>query len=231
MTRGKLAAQLPLASACVLMAWQVWLLFHVAAAEGSKVVWSCGGGSCGTDDLAGGAPMMGAAAVVALSLLSTRYLHRAAPGVAVALAGAAFGTGWRDAIDAGDVRADASAEWMLGWFTPSNWIVVSQAVTVAGCLYALWGLRLGLRRTQVLHRLALGRRLAVAEAELTGWERVARDRGRVVVGFDDGDGVRHEFPAVVDRYALGRPALVLYDGEHPGDATSSRVSTPRKGRP
>ncbi|MGY3678907.1 hypothetical protein [Streptomyces sp. TE33382] len=58
----------------------------------------------------------------------------------------------------------------------------------------------------MLHRLALGRRLAVAEAGLTGWERVGRDRGRVVVSFDDGDGVRHEFPAVVDRYALGRPA-------------------------
>ncbi|MEE1791967.1 hypothetical protein PUR28_14490 [Streptomyces sp. BE308] len=230
MAQGRIVAQLPLTVACALMAWQVWLLFHVAAAEGARVTWSCDVSSCGTDDLAGGAPMMGAAAVVALSLLSTRYLHRAAPGVAVALAGAASGAGWQDTLDAGDVTADESMEWPVGWFTPENWIIVAQVITVAGCLYALRGGWVSLRRTQGLHRLALGRRLAVAEAELTGWERAGRNRGRVVVGFHDGDGAHHAFPAVVDRYALGRTAFVLYDVEHPGDATSSRVSSPRKGK-
>ncbi|MFD9425056.1 MULTISPECIES: hypothetical protein [unclassified Streptomyces] len=72
MARGRIVAQLPLAVACALMAWQVWLLFQVAAAEGARVTWSCDVSSCGTDEPAGGAPMMGAAAVVALSLLSGR---------------------------------------------------------------------------------------------------------------------------------------------------------------
>ncbi|WP_326680365.1 hypothetical protein [Streptomyces sp. NBC_01237] len=78
MARGRIVAQLPLTVACALMARQVWLLFPVTAAEGAGVTWSCGVSSCGTDDLAGGAPMTGAATVVALSLLSTRCLHRAA---------------------------------------------------------------------------------------------------------------------------------------------------------
>lgn len=179
------------------------------------MTWSCGVSSCGTDDLAGGAPMMGAATVVALSPLSTRCLHRAAPGVAVAPTGAAFGAGRQDALAAGDVTADESMEWLVGWFTPENWIIVAQVITVAGCLYALRGGWVSPRRTQGLHRLALGRRLTVAEAELTGWERAGRNRGRVVVGFHDADGAHHAFPVVVDRYALGRTAFVLYDVEHP----------------
>jgi hypothetical protein len=60
------------------MAWQVWLLFHVSSAEVSRVMWSCDDeGSCGTDDLAGGVPLMGLAAVVLLSFMAGRFLHRA----------------------------------------------------------------------------------------------------------------------------------------------------------
>ncbi|MEV5676059.1 hypothetical protein [Streptomyces sp. NPDC052179] len=151
-------------------------------------------------------------------------------GVAVVPAGAAFGAGRQDALAAGDVTADEPTEWLVGWFTPENWIIVAQVITVAGCLYALRGGWVSPRRTQGLHRLARGRRLAVAVAELTGWERAGRNRGRVVVGFHDADGAHHAFPAVVDRHALGRTAFVLYDVEHPGDATSSRVSSPRKGK-
>ncbi|MGW3659947.1 hypothetical protein ACWD6R_31785 [Streptomyces sp. NPDC005151] len=41
MGRGRILAQAPLAVACGLMAWQVWLLFHVSSTEVSRVMWSC----------------------------------------------------------------------------------------------------------------------------------------------------------------------------------------------
>ncbi|WP_326793412.1 hypothetical protein OHA79_35375 [Streptomyces sp. NBC_00841] len=59
---------------------------------------------------------------------------------------------------------------------------------------------------------------------------MGRKRGRVLVPFEDADGVRHEVPAVVGQYALGRKAVALYDHERPGDPSTTRASTPRKGR-
>ncbi|WP_406456362.1 hypothetical protein OG782_30300 [Streptomyces sp. NBC_00876] len=231
MARGRLAAQAPLVVACALVAWQVWMLFHATSAESTRVMWSCGESDCGTNEMAAGAPLMGAAVVAALALMSRRYLHRAAPGVALALAAAGFGAGWQAAVDAGDVGADESAEWLVGWFTVADWITLSWTAAGVFALAAVWGAVSSLRRTNGLHRLRLGRRLATADAELRDWSRVGRRRGRVVARFEDEDGVRHEFPAVVGQYALGRPAVVLYDARRPGEASSSRVSTPRKGMP
>ncbi|MFE5076136.1 hypothetical protein [Streptomyces halstedii] len=228
MARRNAGRHVPLLMACALMAWQIWMLFHIASSETTHVVWSCDESDCGTDDLAGGAPMMGAAAVVAFSLMARRFLHHAAPGVALALAGTAFAGGWRAAVGAGDIREDESVDWMIGWFSAGHWIIVAQAVAAAGAVWALVGGAVSLRRTGGLHRLRLGRRLAVSEASLTGWSPVGRGRGRVEVAFEDADGVRRTFPAVVGRHALGLKALVLHDAERPGDHTRSRLSTPRK---
>ncbi|MFF3172156.1 hypothetical protein ACFVQ0_06005 [Streptomyces sp. NPDC057900] len=229
MTRGRFATQVPLVVACVLMAWQVWMLFHVVSAESTHVVWSCDEESCGTNDLAGGAPFMGLAVVAALALMSRRYLYRAAPGAALALAAAGFGAGWQTAVDTGDLRADESAGWLVGRLTVADWITVSWTAAAVFALAAGWGAVSSLRRTGGLHRLRLAGRLATADAELDGWSRVGRGRGRVLVRFQDADGGRHEFPAVVGRYALGRRAVALYDARNPGSAADCRVSIPRKG--
>ncbi|MFE6976035.1 hypothetical protein [Streptomyces sp. NPDC057682] len=231
MTRGRVLARGSLAVACALLAWQVWMLFHVSSAESARVRWSCDASECATDDLAGGAPFLGALVVAALALLARRFLHRAAPGAALTLAALAFGAGWRTAVDRGELRADASAGWLVDRLTVSDWITVSHTAAALFALTAVAGAVSSLRRTNGPHRLRLRLRgrLATAEAELHGWERTGRHRGRVEARFTDADGVRRAFPAVVPRAALGRRTLVLYDRERPGDATHSRVSLPRTG--
>lgn len=231
MTRGRIAAQAPLVVACVLLAWQVWMLFHISSAESDRVMWSCGESDCGTNDLAGAAPLMGAAVAAGLALMSRRYLHGAAPGVALALAAAGFGSGWQAAVDGGEVRSDESAEWLVGWFTVADWITLSWSAAGVFALIAVGGAVSSLRRTNGLHRLRLGSRLATADAELQDWSSVGRRRSGVLVRFEDEAGTRHEFPAVVGRYARGHRAVVLYDAQRPGDASSSRVSIPRKETP
>ncbi|MFB7217236.1 hypothetical protein [Streptomyces sp. NPDC056227] len=57
-------------------------------------------------------------------------------------------------------------------------------MTSPGC----GGACLNLRRTNGLYRLRLRGRLGSAEAELKGWGRVGRKRGRVLVSFEDTDG-------------------------------------------
>ncbi|MGW1225803.1 hypothetical protein [Streptomyces sp. NPDC001478] len=229
MTRGAIVARAPLAVACALLAWQVWMLFHISSAESARVRWTCDASECATDDLAGGAPFLGAVLVAALALLARRFLHRAAPGAALTLAALAFGAGWRTAVDRGEPRADESAGWLLDPLTAADWITVSDVAAALFALAAVAGAASSLRRTNGLHRLRLRGRLATAEAELHGWDRVSRHRGRVQVVFTDGDGVRRTFPAVVARAALGRRTVVLYDRERPGDPARSRVSLPRTG--
>ncbi|MEU8507698.1 hypothetical protein AB0C40_23865 [Streptomyces brevispora] len=54
------------------MAGQVRPLFHAGSAESSPATWSRDESSCGTDDLAGGARFVGAAAVAVPAPMSRR---------------------------------------------------------------------------------------------------------------------------------------------------------------
>ncbi|WP_055700373.1 hypothetical protein [Streptomyces silaceus] len=217
--------------ACVLMAWQVWLVWHTSTYDASTVRWSCyGDDGCGTDQFAGVAPFVGIASAVLLGFLCARYLQRATVGAVVALSALAAAVGWYDAVDAGRVGlrtvTDFHVVLPVGNLSVADWLTVLWAVAGAGFLATCWGAVVSVRRTAVLRRIS--GRYATAEATLEGWRAVGRSRGEVVVTFQDTTGVRRQVPAVVERFALGRPVLAVYDTARPGDPDRTRVAVPRK---
>ena len=216
--------------ACALLVWQVWMVWHIAGHEASTVRWSCDEDGCGSDQFAAGAPFVGAVCAVALGLLCARYLHRATAGAMVALCAVACAAGWQDAVADGRVGYDTVTGFQLvlpiGRFSVAEWLTFLWSVAGAGCLAALWGAAVSLRRTAGLRRLS--RRYATADAVLEGWRPVRRKYGEVTVVFEDAAGVRHEVPAVVERAALRRDVLAVYDTDRPGDPVRTRVAVPRR---
>ncbi|MFI6727067.1 hypothetical protein NRF20_39785 [Streptomyces sp. R-74717] len=57
---------------------------------------------------------------------------------------------------------------------------------------------------------------------------MGRKYGEVTVVFDDTAGVRHEVPAVVERVALRRDVLAVYDADRPDDPALTRVAVPHR---
>ncbi|MFG3254654.1 hypothetical protein [Streptomyces sp. NPDC048172] len=218
------------ALACALMAWLVWLCFHLSTRDAVDVDWTCDATGCSSNDFASVAPVLGVLTGVALAVMASRFLHRAAPGSAVAFSALAAASGWHAALDAGRVAEGTYTDWHLlvpvARLSVSTWLTVLAAVAGAGALGAAWGAAVSLRRTAMLARLRAGR--ATAEAELQGWRSTGRRRGAVTVVFRDARGVRHEVPTVTERLALGRPVLAVYDEARPGDPATTRVAIPRK---
>ncbi|MEV5978620.1 hypothetical protein [Streptomyces sp. NPDC052114] len=217
--------------ACALMAWQVWLVWHTSTYDASTVRWSCyGDDGCGTEQFAGLAPFVGIPSTVLLGFLCARYLQRATAGAVVMLSAVAAAVGWYDAVAAGRVGQGTVTDFHLvvpiQGLSVADWLIVLWAVAGAGFLAACWGAAVSVRRTAVLRRIS--RRYATAEATLEGWRAVGRSRGEVVVAFQDIRGVRHRVPAVVERIALDRPVLAVYDAARPGDPDRTRVAVPRK---
>ncbi|MEV5988774.1 hypothetical protein AB0L85_27840 [Streptomyces sp. NPDC052051] len=217
--------------ACALMAWQVWMVWHIASHEASTVRWTCDAAEgCASDQFAAGASFVGAVCALVLGLLSARFLHRATPGAVVALCAVACAAGWYDAVADGQVGYDTVTGFHLffplGRFSVSGWLTFLWSVAAAGCLAACWGAAVSLRRTAGLRRLS--RRYATADAVLEGWRSVGRKRGEVTVVFEDLAGVRHEVPAVVERVALRRDVLAVYDTDRPDDPVRTRVAVPRR---
>ncbi|BAU81414.1 hypothetical protein SLA_0459 [Streptomyces laurentii] len=224
-------AQVMRAGSCLLMAWQVWMVWYIASHEADAVEWSCSADDgCASDQLAAGAPVLGIASALALGLLSTRFLHRATPGVMVALSAFATVAGWRDALAEGQVTGDTVTSFHLffplGEFTVAAWLAFLWSVAGAGCVAAGWGAIVSLRRTAGLRRLS--RRTSTADAVLEGWRSVGRGRGEVLVVFDDAAGVRHRVPAVVHRAALRRDVRAVFDTDRPGDQARIRVALRRR---
>lgn len=229
--RQRAYAQAMRVIACALMAWQVWMMWYIASHEAAGVKWSCDlAGGCASDQLASLSPMLGIAFAVVLGLLCARYLHRAAPGAMIALSAVAAAVGWYDALAEGRVRRDTVTSFHillpLGDFTVSQWLTFLWSAAGVGCLAAWWGAAVSLRRTAGLRRLS--RRYRTADAVLEGWRSVGRKYGEVTAVFDDENGVRHEVPAVVERVALGRDTLAVYDVDRPGDPALTRVAIPRR---
>jgi hypothetical protein len=217
--------------ACALMAWQVWTMWYIAGHEAVGVKWSCDlSGGCASDQFASASGMLGIVFAVALGLLSARYLHRATAGAMITFSAVAAVAGWYDALAEGQVERTTVTSFHivlpLGDFAVSQWLTVTWCVAGAGCLVAWWGAAVSLRRTAGLRRLS--RRYRTADAVLEGWQPVGRKFGEVTVVFDDEGGARHEVPAVVDRVALRRDVLAVYDADRPGDPALTRVAIPHR---
>ncbi|MFB6711187.1 MULTISPECIES: hypothetical protein [unclassified Streptomyces] len=229
--RQRAYGQVMRAVACALMVWQVWMMWYIASHEAVSVQWTCDGtGGCASDQFASAAPIVGIGSAVVLGLLSARFLHRAAPGAMVVLSAVATIAGWHDALAEGQVDYDTTTSFHIffpfGEFSVSSWLTFLWSVAGAGCLAAWWGAAVSLRRTAGLRRLS--RRYTTADAVLEGWRSVGRKYGEVTVVFDDTAGVRHEVPAIVERVALRRDVLALYDVDRPDDPDRTRVVIPRR---
>jgi hypothetical protein len=176
------------------------------------------------------APFVGVVCAILLGLLSARFLHRAAPGTMVALCAVACAAGWYDAVANGRIEYGTVTDFHIffpaGRFSVSDWLTFLWSAAGVGCLAAWWGAAVSLRRTAALRRVS--RRYTTADAVLEGWRSVGRKYGEVTVVFDDAAGVRHEVPAVVERVALQRDVLAVYDADRPDDPARTRVAIPRR---
>lgn len=217
-------------TACALLAWLVWQLWHLSTYEAADVVWVCAGrGGCGTDHFASVGPFAGLAAATGLGA-AARHLHRSAPGAVVALSAWAALAGWQDALADGKVtRADTSAWFLLVpvELPVPTWLAVLRWLTAAGLAGACWGAFSSLYRTAAVARFLRGR--ASAPGTLEGWRSLGRRHGEADLLFADERGVRHRVPVVVSRRALTRETvLAVYDPARPGDAARTRAALPRK---
>ncbi|KUL57789.1 hypothetical protein AB0F32_28125 [Streptomyces albidoflavus] len=218
-------------TACALLAWLVWQVWHLSTYEAADVVWVCDGtGSCGTDHFASVGPFAGIAAAIGLGIAAARYLHRSAPGAVVALSAWAALAGWQDALADGKVtRADTSAWFLLVpvELPVPTWLAVLRWLTAAALAGACCGAFSSLYRTAAVARFLRGR--ACAPGTLEGWRSLGRRHGEADLLFADERGVRHRVPVVVARRALTRETvLAVYDPARPGDAARTRAALPRK---
>ncbi|GHC52304.1 hypothetical protein [Streptomyces flavofungini] len=218
--------------ACALLAWQVWLVWHLSTYDVSTVVWACDQEGCGSDQFASLAPELGIASAALLGFAAARFLHRATVGAVISLSAIGAAAGWYDAVSDGRVGYGTVTDFMLvvpaGRHTVSGWLTFLWAVAAAGGLVAVWGGAVSLRRTAALRRLRAD--FATAEARLQGWRPVRGRRGEVTVVFHDAQGARHSVSVVVDRAALDRPVLAVYDRTRPADPRRTRVAVPRRRR-
>ncbi|MER5303261.1 hypothetical protein ABT039_27890 [Streptomyces lasiicapitis] len=216
--------------ACVLLAWQVWLVWHLSTYDVTAVAWACDGEGCGSDQFAALAPELGIASTVLLGFVAARFLHRATAGAVIALSACGAAAGWYDAVSDRRVAYDTVTDFMLvvpaGRHTVSGWLAFLWSVAAVGCFVAVWGAAVSLRRTAALRRLR--GEFSTAQARLEGWRPVRGRRGEVTVVFHDTQGVRHAVPVVVDRAALDRPVLAVYDRSRPADPRRTRVAVPRR---
>ncbi|WP_158857849.1 hypothetical protein [Streptomyces sp. NRRL B-1347] len=217
---------------CALLAWLVWLVWHLSTYDAASAGWSCYDDvGCGSDQLVALAPEIGIGAAVLLGFVAARFLHRATVGAVIALSALAAVAGWYDAMADGRVSYDTVTDFMLlapvGRYSVTAWLVFSWSVAAVGGLVAVWGAVVSLRRTAALRRVRTG--FVTAEAHVEGWRPLRGRRGEVTVVFHDQQGTRHAVPVVVDRVALDRPVLAVYDPERPADPERTRVAVPRQG--
>lgn len=185
-----------------------WLL-HLGARDASLVRWECAVSTCGTDDLAGAAPVLGILALVVAAGLLVRTLRTVAPPLLMLIGSGAALLGWRDAVDQGLVTADAVQTWQ----------------TVVGLVAAVTLVATVLATIRELRRssgywVLLGRR--------STWGRVSdyASDGTATVHFDDASGNRYSVRMPVPRDAFKRAPRVYYDPVAPTDLGRLRVGMP-----
>lgn len=200
--------------ACGLMGWQVWFFWDVAAREAWPVHSPCPVGEvCGGDPLLDYTPFLGAGSMVLFVALSWRFLHRAAVPASVLLAAVAGLYG---------VERTGPSD--------TSWSVLFAAVALVASLVTWWCAATGLRRTAVLRRRS--GRYRVADARVVGWRRRGPGGfGEGLAVFRDEAGARHRVPVVVEKYALERHLVAVYDPARPADPRTTRVAAPRSLHP
>lgn len=187
-------------------------LEYLGARDASLVQWECAVSTCGTNDLAGAAPILGVLALVLAGVLLTRSLRTAAAPLLVLLGAGSALLGWRSAIDQRLVTA-ASVR---------GWLIAVGVVAAVALVVAVVAVVRELRRSS-WYWVLLGR---------TGtWGRVTdyrngEDGPAATLHFADAAGNRYSVRTRVPRDAFRRPPRVYYDPVSPTDPDRLRVTMP-----
>lgn len=188
-----------------------WLL-HLGTRDASLVSWECAVSTCGTNDFAGAAPILGVLALALAGTLLIRPWRTAAAPAMVLLGSVSALLGWRSAIDQRLIPAQSVRVWL---------VITGIIAAVALVLTVLTAVR-ELRRSAGWWVL-LGRQAT--------WGRVTDYRngdGRCTgtVHFEDAAGTRYQVHTTVPREAFARPPRVYYDPVSPTDPSRLRIGMP-----
>lgn len=198
----------------------VWLLY-VGARDAAQVEWECAVSTCGTNDFAGTAPMLGVMALVLTGLLLTRTVRTVAAPLTVLAGALAMLLGWRSAIGQRLVTVDNLTMTPL-FGRGRGWLVVVGLVGVVALVLTVLAAVHELRRASG-YWVLLGRRATwgrVADYENTGEDPTA------TVHFADENGTRYSVRMPVPRDAFRRPPRVYYDPVSPTDPDRLRIGMP-----
>lgn len=188
-----------------------WML-HLGTRDASLVEWECAVSTCGTNDFAGAAPMLGIVALILAAVVLTRALRTAAGPLALLTGAISALSGWRSAIDQRLVTADSLRIWLA---------VAGVVAAVGTVLLATTGVR-ELRRSSG-YWVLLGR--SATWGRVTDYQNTD-GRPMATVHFDDAAGNRHSVRTDVPRDAFRRPPRVYYDPVSPTDPGRLRIGLP-----
>lgn len=188
-----------------------WML-HLGTRDASLVEWECAVSTCGTNDFAGAAPMLGGVALILAAVVLTRVLRTAAGPLALLTGALAALLGWRAAVDQRLVTADSVRVWL---------VVAGSVAAVGAVLLAITGVR-ELRRSSG-YWVLLGR--SATWGRVTEYQNT-EGRPTATVHFDDAAGNRHRVRTAVPRDVFRRPPRVYYDPVSPTDPGRLRIGLP-----
>ncbi|WP_263120417.1 SHOCT domain-containing protein [Cellulomonas sp. RIT-PI-Y] len=197
-----------------------WLL-HLGARDAAQVEWECAVSTCGTNDVAGTAPMLGVLALALAGVLLARTVRTLAAPLMVLVGTLAMLLGWRSAIEQRLVTIDnVTMTPLLG--RGRGWLVVVGLVGVVALVLTVLAAVRELRQSSG-YWVLLGRRATwgrVADYENTGEDPTA------TVHFADENGTRYSVRMPVPREAFQRPPRVYYDPVSPTDPDRLRIGMP-----
>jgi hypothetical protein len=181
----------------------------------TTVQWDCGGRGCGTNDLAGGAPVLGITALVLGAVLLIGTIRTVSAPLAVLAGSTAAFVGWQDAVADRLVTAESVRVWTT---------IVLATGAIGLVLVLLTGFR-EIKKSGAFWMLS-GR--SVTWGRVTNFENIEGDRRHCygTVHFDDANGSRHSVRTLVPRETLRRPPRVYYKPSNLSDLGTVRIGMP-----